>query len=210
MRWGGGGRRARGGWHALARAPARRGAEAWPAAWHAMCRGRCTPENIVRARLLEESLTALRLIVRMGMTESEAVRTALVEAAAARSTDESLRAECGRRVGDPEQLTPAMRVRREMDEARPAWPDWGAETSIGCAVPGRPGVHRQAAPASRWPSATVHGGGGSTVALHGRWAIQASGGRARNTHHGDHRADDRDQRLPGGHAPGATGGRGGG
>lgn len=81
------------------------------------------PEKIVRARLDEESRMALRLMVRMGMTESEAVRTALVEAAAARSTDEALRAECERLMADPEQVAHTMRVRREMDEARPAWPD---------------------------------------------------------------------------------------
>lgn len=81
------------------------------------------PEKIVRARLDDESRMALRLMVRMGMTESEAVRTALVEAAAARSTDDALRAECERLMADPEQVAHTMHVRREMDEARPAWPD---------------------------------------------------------------------------------------
>jgi hypothetical protein len=81
------------------------------------------PEKIVRARLDDESRMALRLMVRMGMTESEAVRTALVEAATARSTDEALRAECERLMADPEQAAHTMRIRHEMDELLPPWPE---------------------------------------------------------------------------------------
>lgn len=80
-------------------------------------------EKTVRARLDDDSRFALRLLVRMGMTESEAVRTALVEAAAARSTDEVLRAECERLMADPEQVAQTMRIRAEMDQALPQWPD---------------------------------------------------------------------------------------
>lgn len=80
-------------------------------------------EKIVRARLDEQSRLALRMLVRSGMTESEAVRTALVEAAAARTTDAALRAECERLMADPEQVAITMRVRDEMDQARGEWPD---------------------------------------------------------------------------------------
>ena len=88
-----------------------------------MCHDDNMPEKIVRARLDDESRIALRLMVRMGMTESEAVRTALVEAAAARSTDGALRAECERLMADPEQVAHTMRIRREMDELLPPWPE---------------------------------------------------------------------------------------
>ena len=91
--------------------------------WHVLCHDDNMPEKIVRARLDDESRMALRLMVRMGMTESEAVRTALVEAAAARSTDAALRAECERLMADPEQVAHTMRIRREMDELLPPWPE---------------------------------------------------------------------------------------
>ena len=81
------------------------------------------PEKIVRARLDDESRMALRLMVRMGMTESEAVRTALVEAAAARSTDETLRAECERLMQDKEAVAREMAEFREWEEITAPWPD---------------------------------------------------------------------------------------
>ena len=81
------------------------------------------PEKIVRARLDDESRMALRLMVRMGMTESEAVRTALVEAAAARSTDEALRAECERLMQDGEAVAREMAEFREWEEITAPWPD---------------------------------------------------------------------------------------
>lgn len=81
------------------------------------------PEKIVRARLDEESRMALRLMVRMGMTESEAVRTALIEAAAARDTEEALRAECERLMQDKEAMAREMAEFREWEEIRAPWPD---------------------------------------------------------------------------------------
>jgi len=92
-------------------------------AWHDLCHDEPMPEKIVRARLDDESRLALRMLVRTGMTESEAVRTALVEAAAARGTDAALRAECERMMANPDQVAHTMQVRREMDEARAPWPD---------------------------------------------------------------------------------------
>ena len=81
------------------------------------------PEKIVRARLDDESRMALRLMVRMGMTESEAVRTALVEAAAARTTDAALRAECERLMQDDEAVAREMAEFREWEEITAPWPD---------------------------------------------------------------------------------------
>ena len=81
------------------------------------------PEKIVRARLDAESRLALRMLVRSGMTESEAVRTALVEAWASRDTDEALRAECERLMQDKQAVAREMAEFREWEEIRAPWPD---------------------------------------------------------------------------------------
>ncbi len=81
------------------------------------------PEKTVRSRLDQESRLALRLLVRTGMTESEAVRTSLVEAAAARSTEEALRAECDRLMQDHEAVEREMAEFREWEEVTGPWPD---------------------------------------------------------------------------------------
>lgn len=81
------------------------------------------PEKIVRARLDDKSRLALRMLVRSGMTESEAVRTALVEAWAARDTEEALRAECERLMQDKEAMAREMAEFREWEEIRAPWPD---------------------------------------------------------------------------------------
>jgi hypothetical protein len=80
-------------------------------------------DDIVRARLDDQSRSALRLLVRTGMTESEAVRTALVEAAAARSTEEALRAECERLMQDKEAVAREMAEFYEGQEIGAPWPD---------------------------------------------------------------------------------------
>ena len=81
------------------------------------------PEKIVRARLDDQSRLALRMLVRSGMTESEAVRTALVEAWAARDTEEALRAECERLMRDKEAMAREMAEFREWEEITARWPD---------------------------------------------------------------------------------------
>lgn len=81
------------------------------------------PEKTVRARLDAESRLALRMLVRGGMTESEAVRTALVEAWASRDTEEALRAECERLMQDKEAVAREMAEFREWEEIRAPWPD---------------------------------------------------------------------------------------
>jgi len=80
-------------------------------------------DDTVRARLDDQSRQALRLLVRTGMTESEAVRTALVEAAAARSTEEALRAECERLMQDKEAVAREMAEFYEWQEIGALWPD---------------------------------------------------------------------------------------
>ena len=58
-----------------------------------------------------------------GMTESEAVRTALIEAQRARLTDEALRAECARLMQDKEAVAREMAEFREWEELSAPWPD---------------------------------------------------------------------------------------
>ena len=77
----------------------------------------------VRARLDDDSTAALRLLVNSGMTESEAVRTALIEAQRARLTDEALRAECERLMQDKEAVAREMTEFREWEEISAPWPD---------------------------------------------------------------------------------------
>jgi len=77
----------------------------------------------VRARLDGDSAAALRLLVNSGMTESEAVRTALIEAQRARLTDEALRAECERLMQDKEAMAREMAEFREWEELSTPWPD---------------------------------------------------------------------------------------
>lgn len=57
------------------------------------------------------------------MTESEAVRTALVEAAAARTTDDALRAEVAMVMADPADVEECQRICAEMESIRVPWPD---------------------------------------------------------------------------------------
>jgi len=81
------------------------------------------PEKIVRERLDDESRMALRLMVRMGMTESPAVRIAMVGAAAARRTDEAHRAECARSMQAAQAVAREMAEFREWEEITAPWPD---------------------------------------------------------------------------------------
>lgn len=93
-------------------------------AWHDLCHDERMPEKIVRARLDEPSRLALRrLVSSTGMTESEAVRTALVEAWAARDTEDALRAEVERLMADKEAMAREMAEFREWEEITAPWPD---------------------------------------------------------------------------------------
>lgn len=57
------------------------------------------------------------------MTESEAVRTALVAAAAARTTEDALRAQVAMVMADPADVEECRRIHAEMESIRVPWPD---------------------------------------------------------------------------------------
>ena len=81
--------------------------------------------RVVRARLDRESELALAVLKNeTGRTESEAVRVALVEAAAKRRTKAALRAEAERLAADPKDVAEMRRIAAEFDEIRPEWPEW--------------------------------------------------------------------------------------
>ena len=91
--------------------------------YHDLCHTEDMASRTVRARLDDDSAAALRLLVNSGMTESEAVRTALIEARAARLTDEALRSECERLMQDKEAVARERAEFREWEEISAPWPD---------------------------------------------------------------------------------------
>ena len=91
--------------------------------YHDLCHTQDMASRTVRARLDDETAAALRFLVNSGMTESEAVRTALIEARAARLTDEALRDECERLMQDKEAVAREMAEFREWEELSAPWPD---------------------------------------------------------------------------------------
>ena len=74
------------------------------------------PERALSVRLDTEADAALDVLVRTGMTQSQAIRVALVEAARRRSGDLSLAAEALRLAADPDDLREIADVRAFMDE----------------------------------------------------------------------------------------------
>ena len=90
---------------------------------HDLCHTSGMASRTVRARLDGDSAAALRLLVNSGMPESEAVRTALIEAQSARLTDEALRAECARLMQDEKAVAREMAELREWEEISAPWPD---------------------------------------------------------------------------------------
>ena len=80
--------------------------------------------RVVRARLDRESERALAILKNeTGRTESEAVRVALVEAAAKRRRSTSLRAEVARLVADPRYQEEVEQIQREFEPLEPEWPE---------------------------------------------------------------------------------------
>lgn len=80
---------------------------------------------MVRARLDRESELALAVLKNeTGRTESEAVRVALVEAAAKRRTSEAIRAEVARIANDPNDLAEIRQIHEDLDPITPEWPEW--------------------------------------------------------------------------------------
>jgi plasmid stabilization system protein ParE len=81
------------------------------------------PSRTVRARLDAESELALRILMAQGRTESEAVRTALVEAAAARRRRSALRAEVESLANSPEDARARAGLMADMDSVTAEWPE---------------------------------------------------------------------------------------
>jgi hypothetical protein len=79
--------------------------------------------RVVRARLDGPSEAALGVLLSEGRNESEAVRTALVEAGARRQRRASLREEATRLFADPEDRAELARLREELDALMPPLPD---------------------------------------------------------------------------------------
>src|SRR3954447_22199820 len=78
-----------------------------------------TVARSLHVRLDEASATALDLLRSAGMNDSQAVRTALNEAAARRRTSSALREEAGRLAADPDDREEMRLVREQLDELAP-------------------------------------------------------------------------------------------
>jgi Arc/MetJ family transcription regulator len=77
----------------------------------------------VQARLDERSEQDLAVLRNEGLSDSEAVRLALREAAELRRRRSALRLEAEAAATDPDDLAEARRVRAEMDAIAAAWDD---------------------------------------------------------------------------------------
>jgi hypothetical protein len=80
------------------------------------------PSRIVRARLDDPSAFALGVLMREGHNESEAIRTALVEAGARRTRRAGLADEVRRLAADPADSAERAAVMADMDSLDPDWP----------------------------------------------------------------------------------------
>jgi len=78
--------------------------------------------RVVRARLDEASERGLGLLMREGRNESEAVRTALVEAGRRRARRSALADEVGRLAVDEADTAERRAVMADMDAAGSDWP----------------------------------------------------------------------------------------
>jgi Arc/MetJ-type ribon-helix-helix transcriptional regulator len=78
--------------------------------------------RVVRARLDEASEQALSALMREGRNESEAVRTALLEAGQRRRRHAALADEVRRLADDPEDTAERRAVMADMDAASADWP----------------------------------------------------------------------------------------
>jgi hypothetical protein len=76
----------------------------------------------LHVRLDADSEAALAVLRAEGMNDSQAVRSALVEARARRRRRLALREEARRLVADPEDRAELQALREELDELGPEWP----------------------------------------------------------------------------------------
>jgi hypothetical protein len=81
------------------------------------------PSRVVRARLDDASERALELLMREGRNESEAVRAALVEAAAKRRRRSVLAEEVRRLAADPDDTRERRALLADFDAISPEWPE---------------------------------------------------------------------------------------
>ncbi|MGH2867931.1 MAG: hypothetical protein ACRDNK_10245 [Solirubrobacteraceae bacterium] len=79
--------------------------------------------RVVRARLDEASEQALGTLMREGRNESDAVRTALVEAGRHRRRHAALAEEVARLAEDPTDSAERAAVMADMDSLSAAWPE---------------------------------------------------------------------------------------
>jgi Arc/MetJ-type ribon-helix-helix transcriptional regulator len=79
------------------------------------------PTPVISVRLDAESAAALRLLEAAGRTRSEAVRLALVRAAAEARTRASIAAEAAAIAADPADRAEAELVRGLMEDLRAPW-----------------------------------------------------------------------------------------
>lgn len=79
--------------------------------------------RVVRARLDDSSEEALASLMREGRNESEAVRTALVEAGRRRQRRSALAEEVLRLVEDPADSAERRAVMADMEAASADWPE---------------------------------------------------------------------------------------
>ena len=77
----------------------------------------------VRARLDDASEAALATLVREGRNESEAVRTALIEAAGRRRQRSAVAAEVRRLADDPLDTAERQAVMEDMEAISADWPE---------------------------------------------------------------------------------------
>ncbi|MDX6696672.1 MAG: hypothetical protein QOE65_69 [Solirubrobacteraceae bacterium] len=79
--------------------------------------------RVVRARLDPASERALRLLMREGRNESEAVRAALMEYAGRRTQRAALEAEVRRLAADPADTQERRAVMADMEPLTADWPE---------------------------------------------------------------------------------------
>jgi Arc/MetJ-type ribon-helix-helix transcriptional regulator len=79
------------------------------------------PDHAISVRLDPEADAALGALVESGLTQSQAIRLSLVEAARRRTGDRSLAAEAARLAADEADRRELADVRAFMDELRAPW-----------------------------------------------------------------------------------------
>jgi CRISPR/Cas system-associated endoribonuclease Cas2 len=91
--------------------------------WHALCYDIDVESRVVRARLDVESERALSILMREGRNESDAVRTALLEAGRRRVQRSALAVEVSRLAADAADTAERRAVMADMDSVAADWPE---------------------------------------------------------------------------------------